>query len=413
MHHIPKLIDIAQSVAEVDASTPILAVKDLFAEKPELIALPVTENGVMKGIVRRGYLFQVLSRAFALEVYSRQPIGSLLDAHNVFLDPGMDIHSALASLLEADPGLETDVIALISGSSCCGIIPISTFLMSISKNQEKLYNTLNSLTLRMRDEVQKAAQIQQALLPSCNFEFPGVCIAAELRTCTEVGGDFFDYFAIDKERLCLFIADVSGHGVQAGMVTTAAKASLHALVRNGIATPGLLLSNMNEVIRATAKQTLLMTCFVAIVDLNEKLIWYANAGHNYPYLCRNDSQSLVMLESSPCFPLGFDEKAVYREQKIPFSPGDTAVLYSDGINECSNGKEDFGYARFEECLRNISKQSLEEWVRQVMNSLSRFKGHEQFDDDVTLVAVRHEDPKEQIFMRQTVNPPSVFMENQA
>jgi serine phosphatase RsbU (regulator of sigma subunit) len=395
MHHIPKLMDIAQPVASVDASTPIISVMDLFAEKPELMALPVTEKGVMAGIVRKGHLFKVLSRAFALEVYSRRPIGSLLDEHSVLLDPGMDIHSALASLLKADPALETDVIALVSENTCQGIIPVSALLMSISESQTKLFNTLNNLTLRMRDEVQKAAQIQQALLPSRTFKFPGIGLAAELKTCTEIGGDFFDYFAIDRERLCLFIADVSGHGVQAGMVTTAAKASLHTLARNGITTPSLLLSNMNEAIRATAKQALLMTCFVAIINLKEKIIWYANAGHNYPYICRKHPQSVEMLTSPDCFPLGFDEKAVFKEQTASFVQGDTVVLYSDGINECSDGNEDFGYARFEDCLRNLAEQPLEEWVRRVLDSLSRFRGHEQFDDDVTLVAVRYEDPIKQ------------------
>ena len=118
-----------------------------------------------------------------------------------------------------------------------------------------------------------------------------------------------------------------------------------------------------------------------------------------------------MLESPPCFPLGFDEKAVFKEQTAAFVPGDTVVLYSDGINECSNGNEDFGYARFEDCLRNLAGQPLEEWVRQVLNSLSRFKGHEQFDDDVTLVAVRFEDPVIQSSEEQTANTPIVFTEN--
>jgi serine phosphatase RsbU (regulator of sigma subunit) len=391
MHGIPKLSDIAQSVPEVDAFAPISEIVIQFNEKPELVALPVTENGATIGIVRKGRLFQILSRAFALEVYSRRPIGSLLDAHSVQMDPDMDIHSALGALLKADPSLETDAILLISQNVCRGIVPVSTLLINISENQSRLLSTLESLTERIRHEVQKAAQIQQALLPASSFHFPGVRIAAGLKTCTEIGGDFFDYFAIDSKRLCLVIADVSGHGVQAGMVTTAAKASLHSLATNGITTPSLLLSNMNEAIRATANQTLLMTCFIAVIRPEERVMHYANAGHNFPFLCRKGPRTVEMLPSPPGFPLGFDENAVLGEQTVALDPGDCVVLYSDGINECSNGVEDFGYGRFKDCLQQLEEQPLEEWVRYVMTSLAHFRGHEPYDDDITLVAVRFED----------------------
>jgi serine phosphatase RsbU (regulator of sigma subunit) len=263
--------------------------------------------------------------------------------------------------------------------------------MSVSYSQLKLVRTLEDLTARIRNEVQKAAEIQQALLPLPTFNFPGVRIAADLRTCSEIGGDFYDYFAINCDRLCLIIGDVSGHGVQSGMVTTAAKASLHTLIRQGIVTPASLLSEMNAAVFTTTRQALLMSCLVAIVCPSEHKIRYANAGHNFPYLCHRYDGIVEMLENPPCFPLGFDVHATFREQVIDFKPGDTFFLYSDGAIECSNGRTEFGYRQLERCLLELLNQSPTEWVRSIVDSLSAFRGNQGFEDDVTLLIARSED----------------------
>jgi serine phosphatase RsbU (regulator of sigma subunit) len=391
MHDIPKLLDIAYSVPIIEGSTPTASVMDLFSKDSNLIALPVTENKVLIGIVRKSQLYKVLSKAFALDIYSRRPVRTLLDRHPIYMNPELDIHSALALLLQMDPLLEADSITLVSGRECRGIVSVSSLMMSISQNQSQLLRMLENLTARIRDELEKAAQIQQTLLPSHIFSFPGIELAADLRTCTELGGDIYDYFLIDRDRLCLVVADVSGHGVQAGMMTTATKASLHTLVRQGITTPGLLLSGMNGAILATTGHTLLMTCIVAIISLEDRLIRYANAGHNFPYLYRKGMRGVEMLENSPCFPLGFDASSPYEENTVEFSPGDALVLYSDGVPECSNGSDDYGYKRFKNCLSCLGEQSPGNCVNRVLKSLSEFRGNEKFEDDVTLVVARFKD----------------------
>jgi phosphoserine phosphatase RsbU/P len=395
MHDIPKLQDIACATPIVESWTPTASVMDLFSKDSDLIALPVTENGVLIGIVRKSQLYKALSKAFALDIYNRRPIRTLLDRHPLYMNPELDIHSALAILLQMDPLLEADSITLFSGKECRGIVSVSSLMMSISQNQSRLLRMLENLSARIRDEVKKAAQIQQALLPSRIFSFPGIELAADLRTCTELGGDIYDYFLIDHDRLCLVVADVSGHGVQAGMMTTATKASLHTLVRQGITTPGLLLSGMNGAILATTGHTLLMTCIVVIISLEDRQIRYANAGHNFPYLYRKATRGVEMLQNSPCFPLGFDANSLYEENTLEFSPGDTLVLYSDGVPECSNGLDNFGYKRFENCLSNLAEQSPSDCVNQILKSLSEFRGNEGFEDDVTLVVAHFKDTEMQ------------------
>jgi serine phosphatase RsbU (regulator of sigma subunit) len=183
----------------------------------------------------------------------------------------------------------------------------------------------------------------------------------------------------------MIIADVSGHGVQAGMITTAAKASLHTLVRQGVDTPGALLKEMNDSILATTQQALLMTCLVAVIDLKEQQIRYANAGHDFPYVCRRATNTIELLENPSSFPLGFDPNSVFKEMAVAFNPGDAFVLYSDGLHECTNGIEDYGHARLKGCLANLIGRPPEEWVQQVLHSLLEFLGEESLRDDVTLV----------------------------
>ena len=391
MHSITKILEIAVQAPDVDAATPVGLILDQFRGDSRIMGLSVVENGSFIGSVSKSQLYKTLSRAFALDLYSRRPISSLLDKQAACMPPELDIHSALASLLTIDSSLSIDSISVVSGGKCLGIVPVSSLLMNISSSQSELLRMLEELTARIRDEVQKAAQMQQALLPLPTFSFPGIKLAADLTTCSEVGGDFFDFFPIDCNRLCLIIADVSGHGVQSGMVTTAAKASLHTLIRQGIATPGALLSNMNEAILATTRQALLMTCLVAVISPGEQTICYANAGHNFPYLCRKHANTVEMLENRPSFPLGFDVHASFEEQTIGFKPGDTFVLYSDGINECSNGSQDYGYGQFEDCLFKLLGQPPAEWVKTILNSLSTFRGNERFEDDVTLLIAGFED----------------------
>ncbi len=391
MQSITKLLEIAHQSPNVEAALPIDAVTALFRRESDLTAVPIVESGSFIGIVSKSQLYKALSQAFALDIYSRRSIGSLLDKQAIFMDPQRDIHTALSSLLETDPSLSIDSIAIVSGGKCQGIVPVSSLLMSISRSQSALLQMLDTLTFRIRDEVKKAADIQQALLPLSRFRYPAIGIAAELKTCSEVGGDFFDYFTIDTDRLCVIIADVSGHGVQAGMITTAAKASLHTLVRQGVATPGTLLSCMNESILKTTRKSLLMTCLIAVINPARKQICYANAGHNFPYVCSKANHTIRMLENPPTFPLGFDSNSSFKEITIPFNPGDTLVLYSDGVNECSNGLEDYGYANLESCMFGLIGKAPEEWVRQILNSLSNFRGSEPLRDDVTMVVAHFEE----------------------
>src|SRR6185369_8101113 len=268
LHHvIPTLRDIMHTVPEIGSATLVKDVIELFQKDQSLLALPVSEEGSFIGAINRRILFfEHLGRPFAVDLYGRKAIKLLLDEKQPALEPGLDINAALARLLEIDSGLTIDSFPVVAGSRCLGIVSVSDLMMKISENQAKLLNTLHLLSARITEEVDKASKIQRDLLPPTEFLGSDISISAEVITSSEIGGDFYDYFHLGQGRLGLLVADVSGHGVQAGMVTTAAKASLHSLIGKGVVTPADLLFGMNNAILATARQSLLMTCLIAIID---------------------------------------------------------------------------------------------------------------------------------------------------
>lgn len=387
--YVPLLEEISRSADAAEASTPVRALLERFQENRTLLAVPVAEDGRFIGMVTRKLFLNLMSRPYAMDLYGKKPVSVLLDdlsCERFVMSPRQDINTALARLVEVDPSLETDAFPLVQDERCTGVVAVSDLMMAVSENQKQLVDTLDRLGARIREEVSKASRIQQDLLPSPEWRYRGVEIGAGLITSSEIGGDFYDYFAIGEQRIGLVIGDVSGHGVQSGMVTTAAKASLHTLIARGIATPAELLHGMNDAILATARQTLLMTCFIALLDHEKGEISYANAGHNFPYLYRGGTDSLEPLHDSTNFPLGFEKECVFRECSTPFGEGDALFLYTDGIVECvgRNGSE-FGYERLENVLHENAKLPPPLLREALLQAAADFTGTRTFEDDVTLL----------------------------
>jgi phosphoserine phosphatase RsbU/P len=391
---IPQLGELARKTGEIEAETTVNEVIGIFRGDPSLLALPVVENGRLLAVMSRKVLFsRHLGRPYAMDLFGKRPIRELLDDRLLAMEPGWDINTALGRLLEFDPPLETDSFAVAVDGQCHGIIAVSELMMKHAESQAKLLDTLQKLSARIREEVEKASRIQQALLPPQESRFDAITINACLVTSSEIGGDFYDYFPVDGGRLGLVIGDVSGHGVQSGMVTTAAKASLHTLIGQGVATPAQLLSGMNNAILATVRQTLLMTCLIVVIDQQNERLTLANAGHNFPYLYRAKSRELEMVKEVAGFPLGFEENCTYPEFTATFTRGDALFLYTDGIVESRNREgEDFGYDRLEAILNGQRDCPPEKLNKLLLESAARFTGASSFEDDVTLLIAAFNPP---------------------
>lgn len=395
---IPEIAGIMRPAKEIDSRTLVKDVMEIFQQDPSLLALPVTDQDHCLGVINRKVLFiEHLGRPFAVDLYSRKPISQLLPESQFSVAPDIDINATLAKLLEVDPGLTIDSFPVVKEKRCLGIVSVADLMMKVSSCQSLLFDALKVLSSRINEEVSKASIIQRDLLPPAEYSDNFITISADLITSSEIGGDFYDYFPLDGDRLGLVVADVSGHGVQAGMVTTAAKASLHTLISQGVTTPAALLSGMNNAILATAKQTLLMTCLIAVIDNAKGRVTLANAGHNFPYIFRPQSRQINRIEDVASYPLGFEKDFDYKECSVGFSRGDVLFLYTDGIIECVNSAgEEFGYERLERLLTMAGKSSPTELLNLLKFSAEKFTGSATFEDDVTLLIAAQSEKSEKL-----------------
>jgi len=390
--NIPSLRTIMRGVAPVSCSMTVNDVAALFQKDSSLLMIPILCDGSFEGVISRKDLFiRHLSRPFAIDLFGRKPISTLMSVAMLKLSPDSDINTALASLLEHDPELDTDAFPVIQDEACVGIVLVSELLMAISKSQACLLATLETLSARIREEVEKARQIQRDLLPPSACIYAGMELDAVLINSTEISGDVYDYFFIDQDRLGVMVGDVSGHGVQSGMVATAAKAGLHLMLDAGVATPGRLLEGMNKAVCATASNALMMTAVIAVIDRKANKMFLANAGHNYPFQYRSSDAAVAMLDGIGGFPLGFDMASEYNEIEIDFRSGDRLILYSDGIVEACNGEgEEFGYERFSRYTQQNFGSSPESFRLGLLDEVRAFRGIDSFEDDVTLLVVAAE-----------------------
>ena len=374
------------------SSITVMEVASLFTGNSALLMIPVSGDAGFEGVISRRDLFSKhLARKFAVELYGNKPIQLLINTQPITMSPDVDINSALSLLLKIDPELDVDSFPVLDKGNCVGIVHVSELIMVISKEQAYLLNELEVLSARIREEVDKARQIQQGLLPPSSFSFADMVLDAVLLNSSEISGDVYDYFVIDDHSLGVMVGDVSGHGVQSGMVATAAKAGLHLLLKRGVRTPSELLAGMNTSVLVTASSSLMMTAVVAVIDLSERKISYANAGHNYPYIYRDSTETLIKLDSTGGFPLGFDSGSVYDEAVVAFHNNDRLLLYTDGILEARDkNEEEFGYERLETYLQKELRAHPINVRRGLVETVRAYTGVDGFEDDVTILIVADE-----------------------
>ncbi len=392
-HHTATLLQaIARDVRVITPATTVNQTIELFQQNSSLLALPVMEAGGLCGIISRRELFYShLARPFARELFGRKSVNTLLGTDPLVLPGTMDISSALRQLMLCDPQLENDCFGVSLTDGTVAIAVVADLMMAISRSQADLLETLERLSSRIRNEVEMARQVQTALLPATPLHHAGVSVAAGLVNSTEISGDFYDVFPLDEHRLGLLVADVTGHGVQAGLVTTAAKAGLQILLKHESLTPAKILGGINRAILATTQGKLLMTALAAIIDRHNNTLTVSSAGHPYPYYWSKTDGECHMINMEPGFPLGFDESAEYHETTRAFTPGDRLLLFSDGIQEAENSHgEAFGERQLQDTLRREAGSTPVALRDALLADARRFCDQEHFEDDVTLVVAMRE-----------------------
>jgi sigma-B regulation protein RsbU (phosphoserine phosphatase) len=256
--------------------------------------------------------------------------------------------------------------------------------------QEK--EKLESEMARKDAELQIAAEIQRNFLPETIPQSEGYDIAAKSIMAKEVGGDFFDVMPLEvipmsKNRTGIMIADVSGKGVPAALFM-----ALSRIVVRVTATwykkPSEVISFANPIIASNSKTGMFVTLFYGIIDTETRTLSYVNAGHNPPIVLRKATGEIEELELTGVA-VGALEDAPYEQQEITLFPGDVIVLYTDGITEAVNDKEEmFDVPRLHEVIRKNGDSSAQVIVDEIIRSVFAFSGSQPQFDDITLMVVK-------------------------
>ncbi len=238
---------------------------------------------------------------------------------------------------------------------------------------------------RMEQELNIAREIQQALIPHGFHDFNYLAVAGIHTPCHAVGGDYFDVFPLDESRTALLVADVSGKGLGAALLTTMLQGAFSGMT---IGTePVRLISHMNRFLCEHAEVGRYATMFFGILDAQGKLI-YINAGHLSPLVIRQ--AGIAELTNEGSFPVGLIPEADYEAKTVTLESGDTLILFSDGVTEAMNlAEEMFGSDRLREVLAGQRETRLEQLQKSILDSLQKFIGGANQADDITLLIVRY------------------------
>ena len=242
---------------------------------------------------------------------------------------------------------------------------------------------LNSEKERIITELSLATSIQSSMLPSVFPAFPDrkeFDIHASMDPAKEVGGDFYDFFFIDEDHLCLVIADVSGKGIPAALFMMASMITLRSFAKKGTA-PAEIMMEANNAICKSNKEEMFVTVWLGILEVSTGKLTCVNAGHEYPAVTGADGR-FELLKDKHGVVVGALEGIEYNNYEITLSPGSKIFVYTDGVPEATDSNdEQYGTDKMIKALNEKPEASSEEILAIVRRSVDRFvKDAEQFDD---------------------------------
>ena len=263
----------------------------------------------------------------------------------------------------------------------------------LSENEERI-TRITAEEQRIGTELQMASRIQNSMLPHDFPPFPDrreIDLYAEMDPAREVGGDFYDYFLIDDDHLCLVIADVSGKGIPAALFMMISKVILKSCAMLGAA-PGEILTKTNEALSKDNQVRMFVTVWLGILELSTGRLTAANAGHEYPVLKRAGG-AYELFKDKHGFVIGGMEGLKYKEYELQLQPGDKLFVYTDGLPESTDANEQmFGIQRMVDTLNQEPDADPEGVLKQIRTAVNGFvKDAEQFDD-LTMMCLAYHGP---------------------
>jgi sigma-B regulation protein RsbU (phosphoserine phosphatase) len=252
---------------------------------------------------------------------------------------------------------------------------------------QKEHSQLESL----KSDLAVASEIQQAILPRVFPPFADLTdkldIAASMSPAKDVGGDFYDFFRIDEDRIGFVIADVSGKGIPAAIFMAVSRTLIRATGISG-GKPSDCITYSNKLLSDDSVDCMFVTVFYGILDLKTGEIMYCNAGHNPPYILKSNGEvkALPMAEDPM---VGAIEGVVFHEATAQLEQGDSLLMFTDGVTEAMNvNNEEFGEERLEDTLAGVTMSTCQQMIDTVKSDVAAFTQGAEQSDDITILALK-------------------------
>lgn len=235
---------------------------------------------------------------------------------------------------------------------------------------------------RLQSELEVATVIQHSLLPHITGDYPGreeIDVSASMNPAKEVGGDFYDVFFVDSNRIAFSVGDVSGKGVPAAIFMATAKTTIQNCVRD-FPTLSSALDAANYALCSRNDAEMFVTIWIGILDLKTGMLSYVSAGHNPPVILSENKADLIKSKNS--FVIAGMEGISYKEHSMQVKKGDMILLYTDGVVEAETSEHElYGENRLLECVDKLGDADSQTVINAVKESVDSFTdGNDQFDD---------------------------------
>ena len=303
------------------------------------------------------------------------------------VEPINAIAGAAEAYAKSGPGENHDHFSSLNIHTGDEIENLSHVMADMEKELAQREDSIRSITAereRERTELRMAHDIQESMLPHVFPPFPEKSefdIHASMVPAKEVGGDFYDFFLVDRDHLCLVIADVSGKGVPAALYMMVSKVILQnsTMMQQQ---PDEILKATNEMLCTDNSIGMFVTVWIGILEISTGIITASNAGHEYPAVFRRETGRFELLKDKHNMVVGGMGNSVYDKYEIKLNPGDKIFVYTDGIPEATRkDRTMFGIDRMIDALNVNPDASPEETLTHVREAVDAFvEDAEQFDD---------------------------------
>lgn len=251
---------------------------------------------------------------------------------------------------------------------------------------------------RLNTELQVAKRIQSEMLPHDDVTHDNFDIAASLLSAREVGGDIYDYFMRD-DKLFFCIGDASGKGVASALIMSVT----HSMFRSfgsRESHPARIMQKINQAVCHGNDSSMFVTFFIGVLDLPTGRLYYCNAGHDTPLLIDNKANNLEVKSN---IPLGVDIDWFYEGQLVVLNPGNTLLLYTDGLTEAMDVKHDqFGLQRVKDTIEQHIGDDPQQLLDALLTACKDFVDGAEQSDDLTMLAVKFSPKEEEIIMHREI-----------